>query len=207
MKDPLKESLAVATQKLNELVAARAEIDKRRAAIDAQIIQWKQLADSLRTVCADEEEDPSDIEVSAFVEGKPGKQVVKFTDGVRMVLRQNRDVVITAPDIRGGLTNLGFDFSKYSQQLTPIHNCLKRLEHQGEVKPEKTKDGQIIGYRWISTIERALAEESPSFAEELGPFRAKQSSEWLKAVALTDVRTLRTASEVVMQSAKKPKKS
>jgi len=169
VKDPLKESLVVATQKLSEFVAARAEIDKQRAAIDAQIIQWKQLVDSLRIVCTDEdEEDPSDVEVSAFVEGKPGKQIVKFTDGVRMVLRQNRDVVITAPEMRTGLTNLGFQFFKYRQPLTPIHNCLKRLEEQGEVKAEKTKDGQIVGYKWISPIERALAEDSPSFAEELG---------------------------------------
>jgi len=168
MSDPLKEALVVATQKLNEFVSARAEIDKQRAAIDAQIIHWKQLVDSLRTVCADEDEDPSDVEVSAFVGDKPGKQIVKFTDGVRMVLKEKRDVIVTAPDIRTGLLNLGFDFSKYSQPLTPIHNCLKRLEEQGEVKPEKTKDGQIIGYKWISPIERALAEESPSYAEELG---------------------------------------
>jgi len=157
---PLKEALVVATQKLNEFVSARAEIDKQRATIDAQIIHWKQLVDSLRTVCADEDEDPSDVEISAFVEGKPGKQTVKFTDGVRLVLKQNRNVVVTAPDIREGLTNLGFQFSKYRQPLTPIHNCLKRLEEQGEVKPEKTADGQIIGYKWISPIERALDEEN-----------------------------------------------
>jgi hypothetical protein len=165
---PLKEALVVATQKLNEFVSARAEIDKQRTAIDAQIIHWKQLVDSLRTVCADEDEDPSDVEVAAFVAGKPAKQTVKFTDGVRMVLKEKRDVVVTAPDIRAGLLNLGFDFSKYSQPLTPIHNCLKRLEEQGEVKPEKTAVGAIIGYKWISPIERALADESPSYAAEFG---------------------------------------
>jgi len=171
MSDPLKtlkEALVVATEKLNEFVSSRAEIDKQRAEIDANIIRYKQIVDSLRTVCTDEDEDPSDVEISAFVEGKPGKQKVKFTDGVRMVLRQNRDVAVTAPEIRIGLTNLGFEFHKYRQPLTPIHNCLKRLEEQGEVKPEKSEDGQIKGYRWISSIERALAEESPSYADELG---------------------------------------
>jgi hypothetical protein len=160
MSDPLKEALVVATQKMYEFASARAEIDKQRAAVDAQLIHWKQLVDSLRTVCADEEEDPSDVEVSAFVGGKPGKQTVKFTDGVRMVLKENRDVVITAPDIREGLLRLGFQFDKYRQPLTPIHNCLKRLEVQGEVKPKKLPDGQILGYTWISPIERALDEEN-----------------------------------------------
>jgi hypothetical protein len=165
VKNPLKESLLVAAQKLNEFVAARAEIDKQRATIDAQIIQWKQLVDSLRAVCADEnEQDPSDVEVSGFVEGKPGRRTVKFTDGVRMVFKRNQNAALTAPEIRVGLLNLGFDFSKYSQPLTPIHNCLKRLEEQGEVKPEKTALGAIVGYRWISPIERALAEDSPDLS-------------------------------------------
>jgi hypothetical protein len=169
VKDPFKESLVVATQKLNEFVTARADIDKQRAAIDAQIIQWKQLVDSLRTVCNDEDdEDPSDVEVSTLMEGVGGKQKIKFTDGVRMVFRQNQNSVLTAPEIRNGLLNLGFNFSKYRQPLTPIHNCLKRLEEQGEVMPKKLPDGQILGYTWISPIERALAEETPSFAEELG---------------------------------------
>jgi hypothetical protein len=165
MNDPLKEALVVATQKLNEFATARAEIDKQRATIDAEIIHWKQLVDSLRIVCADEdEEDPSDVEVSAFNEGSAGKQTVKFTDGVRMVLREKRDVILAAPDIRIGLTNLGFDFSKYRQPLTPIHNCLKRLEEQGEVKAEKTAGGHTIGYKWISPIERALDDENSFYA-------------------------------------------
>jgi hypothetical protein len=216
MNDPLKEALVVATQKLNEFVAARGEIDKQRGAIDAQIIHWKQLVDSLRTVCADEDEDPSDVEVSAFVEGKPGKQTVKFTDGVRMVFKQNQNTILTAPEIRNGLLNLGFDFSKYSQPMTPIHNCLKRLEEQGEVKPEKTKDGQIIGYKWISSIERALAEEPPSFAEALGlaghypdmKRAAERAAEMHQAVLQADIKAGQRAAKLaaMMQYPKKPKK-
>jgi hypothetical protein len=89
-----------------------------------------------------------------------GKQTIKFTDGVRLVLKQNRNAILTATDIRTCLLNLGFDFAKYSQPMTPIHNCLKRLEEQGEVMAKKTKDGQVIGYTWISSIERALAEDT-----------------------------------------------
>jgi len=194
MKDPLKESLVVATQKLGEFVAARADLDKQRAVIDAQIIKWKQLVDSLHAACADEEEDPSDVEISSLV-GKGGKQTVKFTDGVRMVLRQNRSAPVTAPDVREGLLNLGFDFSKYSQPLTPIHNCLKRLEEQGEVKAERTDTGQLIGYTWISPIERAVAEDSPNYVQGIGLLDAQ-----------TIVRMQVRAVEAVAEAMKKQKK-
>ncbi len=219
---PLRESLVIATQKLDEFVSARADIDKQRAAIDAQIIFWKQLVDSLRTVCTDEEEDPSDVKISTLVEGAAGKQTLKFTDAVRMVLKENRNVIVTAPDIREGLLNLGFQFAKYRQPLTPIHNCLKRLEEQGEVKPEKTAMGAIIGYTWISSIERALAEESPSYAEELGGIGvtgqylldaqrlAEMHRDTVKAAEQTAIdaaRKMVAVNEAIAQQyAKKPKK-
>jgi hypothetical protein len=164
VNDPLKpfrESLEVAAQKLTEAVLARAEIEKQRAEIDTQIVFWKNLMDSLQAVFPEDEEDPLPVEVSAFV---AGKQTIKFTDGVRMVLKQNQNATLTAPEIRNGLLNLGFEFSKYRQPLTPIHNCLKRLEEQGEVKAEKNTDGQILGYRWIPPIERALDEDNSYYA-------------------------------------------
>jgi hypothetical protein len=204
---PLRESLVIAIQKLDEFVSARADIDKQRAAIDSQIIFWKQLVDSLRTVCPDEDEDPSDVEVSAFVEGAAGKQTVKFTDGVRMVLRQNRSAILTAPEIRNGLLNLGFNFSKYRQPLTPIHNCLKRLEEQGEVMPNKDKDGQIVGYTWISSIERALAEETTIFAANsyaalLAQFvpDAKRIAEMHEGVLATQQAAVEAAAEAAKQA-------
>ena len=200
---PLKEALVVATQKLNEFVSARAEIDKQRAAIDAEIIHWKQLVDCLRTVSEDEDEDPSDVEVSAFVGGRPGKRMIKFTDAVRLVLQQNRNVAVTPPDIRDGLTNLGFQFSKYRQPLTPIHNCLKRLEEQGEVRPEKTNDGQIVGYRSISSIERALAEEPPSYAEATGEYlnEAKRIAKMHQAIVQRDIETIEATRQAAEQVA------
>jgi hypothetical protein len=157
--------LDVAAKKLTEAVLARAEIEKQRSTIDAQIIFWKNLVDSLRAVFPEEEEDPLPVEISAFVEGNPGKQTVKFTDGVRMVFKERRDAILTAPDVRTGLTNLGFDFSKYQQPLTPIHNCLKRLEEQGEIKAEKFPGGRIVGYKWISPIERALDDENSFYTQ------------------------------------------
>jgi hypothetical protein len=200
MNDQLQEALVVATRKLNEFVAARTEIDKRRASIDARIIQWKQLVDSLRTVCADEDEDPSDVEISSLAT-KSGKQTVKFTDGVRMVLKENRGTILAAADIREGLLNLGFDFSKYSQPLTPIHNCLKRLEEQGEVKAERTPEGQLIGYIWISPIERALDAENSYY----GATGEGIIQEWLRTPVKVD-ESLEAALKPFLDSAMRKEK-
>jgi hypothetical protein len=44
--------------------------------------------------------------------------------------------------------------------LVPIHNTLKRLEEQGEVRAAKNEQGRVKGYQWIGPIERAMKEES-----------------------------------------------
>jgi hypothetical protein len=155
MVDPINHALETAHQKLNQLLSDRGRIDK-------EIVDWKRVIDSLLAVSASDIDDPSDVEVSAFVNDKPGKTTIKFTDGVRMVLRQNAspNMSISVPEIREQLINLGFNFAKYAQPLVPIHNTLKRLEEQGEVRPLKNEMGQTLGYTWISPIERALNDDS-----------------------------------------------
>jgi len=156
-------------QKLNEFVAAREEIEQKRVGIDTQIVYWKQLVDSLRTVLEPDESEDSDppaVQISGFApDGKAGRQTLKFTDAVRLVLKQlAKDTHLSAPDIRFRLLNFGFDLSDKTQPLSPIHNCLRRLSEQGEAAPVKNDEGQIIGYKWISPIERALDEENSYYA-------------------------------------------
>jgi hypothetical protein len=170
--DPIQAFLIEAHKKLNEVTTTRADLDKeyekKRADIDAQILKWKRAIDGVSAVAESEQGDPADVEVSGFVDGKPGRQTIKFTDAVRLCLRQRGDKPASAPDVRDGLINLGFAFGKYAQPLVPIHNCLKRLVEQGEAVAVKNNEGQIIGYKWVSPIEQALAEEYPSYAEATG---------------------------------------
>jgi hypothetical protein len=165
--DPTQTFLIAAHGKLTELTNARADLDKeytkKRADIDAHILKWKRAVDGVMAVTETEQIDPADVEVSAFIDGKAGRQTIKFTDGVRLCLRQRGDKPASAPDIRDGLINLGFNFGKYAQPLVPIHNCLKRLVEQKEAEAVKNDEGQIVGYKWISPIEQALAEEYPRF--------------------------------------------
>jgi hypothetical protein len=160
--DPINAVLEAAHRKLSDLLSQRSSIDK-------EIVDWKRVIDSLLAVSEEADSDPSDVQVSAFIENEVGVKSIKFTDGVRMVLSQNasRDVPISVPEIRDQLINLGFDFAKYAQPLVPIHNTLKRLAEQGEVSPLKNEQGQILGYKWISPIERALSDAPMGFGEAL----------------------------------------
>jgi len=170
--DPFSPALEEAYERIKKLLAERSQIEKRRAKIDNEILNLKRVIDGLLAVYESEnesenEQDPSDVEISATTPS--GRATLKFTDAVRMVLRQNasKEIPLSVPEIREQLINLGFNFAKYAQPLVPIHNTLKRLFEQGEVEPIRN-DGQIIGYRWISSLERAL-NEPPSYAEALGP--------------------------------------
>jgi hypothetical protein len=143
--DTINKALSTAKAKLDELVEARKKIDR-------EIVDWKKVLDSLSVVSGEvNEELPPDIDIA----GVSSALKLSFTDGIRTVL-QITPGPMTAPQIRDRLiTNYGFDFSKYRQELVPVHNTLKRLEEQGEVETIR-REGQGVSYRWITPIERAL---------------------------------------------------
>jgi hypothetical protein len=166
MADTLRTALREARAKLEKLFAERKKIDN-------QILEWKRVVDSL-TAVSEEVSDklPPDVEMEIHTEkvgpqwwvGNPPQKVsrsfrLKFTDAVREILRLWGTNVIGVPEIRDRLEGFGFDFSKYKQQLVPVHNTLKRLEEQGEVRTVKDKRGRLIGYQWIEPIERAMRDE------------------------------------------------
>jgi hypothetical protein len=144
MADPIQDALAKAKTKLDQLVSDRTKIEK-------EIIDWKRVVDSLTVVS---EESPDELPADVNLDERLGL-TMKFTDGVRKAL-QFTNGSLTAPQIRDQLVKIGFDFSKYKQELVPLHNTLKRLEEQGEVESVRNAQGQITGYKWIDEIEQAL---------------------------------------------------
>ena len=171
MTDPIQDALAKARKKLDELVTERTTIDR-------EIMNWKRVVDSLTAVSHEHSDElPADVRLFADPKLTPLLNL-KFTDAIRNVLA-SVDGYISAPAMRDQLIDLGFDFTKYKQELVPIHNTLKRLEEQGEAQPVKNEQGQTIGYRWISPLARALAEEGmhgPG-AAMMAAFTARQNRE------------------------------
>jgi hypothetical protein len=167
--DTIKSALTEAKAKLDKLVEERRKIDE-------QIVNWKRVVDSLCAVSEDVSDTlPPDIEVIVRAQAlapfeapsdKNPKSMdspstrISFTDAIRSTLRTRELRVVPVPEIRDELVACGFDFSKYKQKLVPIHNTLKRLEEQGEVRAVKNEQGRVKGYQWIGPIERAIKEEN-----------------------------------------------
>ena len=55
-----------------------------------------------------------------------------LTDACRVVLRSG--LPMTPTDVRDRLLSIGFDLSKYSNELAGIHTVLKRLNESGELR-------------------------------------------------------------------------
>ncbi len=135
-----------------------------RKRIDQEIIEWTRVVDSLSAVSEEvSAEIPPDLEITAnaYYTLDPTKRSsfttrIKFTDAVREILRLQHPRVLRVPAIRDYLIAWSYDFSKYKQELVPVHNALKRLQEQGEAKPIKDKRGRLVGYQWIEPFERAM---------------------------------------------------
>lgn len=159
MADTFKIALAKAERKLEKLLAEREKIN-------VQIVDWKRVVDGLKAVCEDVTDSlPPDVEFTMHAqyvgpgqgcdEGNPNlrashSRLLKFTDAIREILRLSFPKVIPVPAIRDQLMEWGYDFSKYKQELVPVHNALKRLEEQGEVKPSRNSRGRMRGYQWVA---------------------------------------------------------
>jgi hypothetical protein len=124
-----------------------------------QILDWKRVLDSLSTVSQDVSPDPDVLSGNLSRTLQPEAKLIGFTDAIRETLKGATPNSLTAPAIRYELLKMGFDFSKYKQELVAIHNTLKRLQQQGEIEPAKNERGKTIGYKWVSPLIRALAED------------------------------------------------
>jgi hypothetical protein len=71
-----------------------------------------------------------------------------LTDACRLVVR-GAGVPVTPTDVRQRLQAIGFDLSKYTNDLAAIHTILKRLNESGELRfiPRGSEPGKHV-YIW-----------------------------------------------------------
>src|SRR6266496_1903493 len=108
MTDEYRRALEAASREYQKLSEQRADLDQR-------IAQLAQTIGSLNKLCG-------------FVPNVG----VGLTDACRMVLHAAGHP-LTAIEVRQQLEAMGFDVSKYSNDLAPIHTVLKRLMESHEV--------------------------------------------------------------------------
>jgi hypothetical protein len=84
------------------------------------------------------EELPGDVQerIDALNKVKLGSQVedLGLTDAIRWVFKQPTLLPLTPTDVRDRLAEMGFDLSKYTHMMPPIHNTLKRMKEAGEIR-------------------------------------------------------------------------
>jgi len=107
--DDYRRALEAATREYEELGAKRHAIDKRLGELAQTIGTLSRLIGLTPTV------------------------PIGLTDAVRLVIR-GAGVPMTPVEVRDRLQAIGFDVSKYANDLAAVHTILKRLNQSGELR-------------------------------------------------------------------------
>ena len=107
--DDYRRALATAIREYETLGQQRQDIDKRLAEVMQTIGTLSRLCGLVPTV------------------------PIGLTDACRLIVR-GAGLPVTPTDVRQRLQSIGFDLSKYSNDLAAIHTILKRLNESGELR-------------------------------------------------------------------------
>ena len=128
--DDYRRALATAIREYEALGQQRQDLDKRIAEVAQTIGTLSRLCGLTPTV------------------------PLGLTDACRLVVR-GAGVPVTPADVRQRLQSIGFDLTKYANDLAAIHTILKRLNESGELRvvprtytPAGDKDQAKQAYLW-----------------------------------------------------------
>jgi len=103
-----------------------------------QISHWGPIVEKLATLAG--EELPADVQerVNALNKVKRTSEMavedLGLTDAIRWVFKQPLILPLTPTQVRDRLAEMGFDLTKYTHMMPPIHNTLKRMKENGEIR-------------------------------------------------------------------------
>jgi len=128
-QDDYRRALEAATREYEALGEKRREIDQRLAELAQTIATLSKLLGLTPTV------------------------PMGLTDAVRLVVR-GAGVPMTPVDVRDRLAAIGFDVSKYVNDLAAVHTILKRLNDSGELRfiPRQPGKHQYVWNRPVTPV-------------------------------------------------------
>jgi hypothetical protein len=103
-----------------------------RAALDAAIKEYEALGERRRDIDTRLAQLSQTISTLSRLVGLVPTVPLGLTDAIRLVMRAG--VPMTPVEVRDRLDAIGFDTSKYSNDLAAIHTILKRLNESGELR-------------------------------------------------------------------------
>ena len=121
-----------------------------RRALDAAILEYETLGARRREIDQRLAELTQTIGVLSRLLGLTPTVPMGLTDAIRLVLR-GAGVPMTPLEVRDRLQAIGFDVSKYTNDLAAVHTILKRLNHSGELRFVPRAPGKPQ-YIWNSGI-------------------------------------------------------
>ena|SRR5579863_1138822 len=129
---------------------------KERDEIDARLSTLRHFIFAAAKMLPDTERSPFQSELALL-----RSQVGGLTESVRETLKlaTQRNMYMTAAEVRDHLNNASFDFSTYvSNPLATIGTILRRFKpHEVETS---TRDG-VIAYRWVTSVSGLDAKRKP----------------------------------------------
>lgn len=140
------------------LKEARKALEKayeERKAMELTIFSLKQTINGLAALC---EPEPFEDFVQVNGGNLPDGYSTSLTDAIRRIFMTSHRLVLTPIDVRKFLLSMKVNIDKYKQPMVPIHNVLKRLVAQGELVESTGDKNELLGYRWVSPLARAVAE-------------------------------------------------
>jgi len=107
--------------------------DNYRAALAAAIKEYEALGDERRDIDQRLAQLAHTIGTLSKLLGLTPTVPMGLTDAIRLVIR-GAGVPMTPVDVRDRLHAIGFDVSKYSNDLAAVHTILRRLNESGELR-------------------------------------------------------------------------
>jgi hypothetical protein len=104
-----------------------------RAALSAAIKEYEALGEQRRDIDQRLAQLAHTIGTLSQLLGLTATVPMGLTDAIRLVIR-GAGVPMTPVDVRDRLQAIGFDVSKYSNDLAAVHTILKRLNDSGELR-------------------------------------------------------------------------
>jgi hypothetical protein len=112
------------------------ELLKQEKDAKDQISHWAPIVEQLARLCG-ETLDPQILnrinELNQMNQAGVGQEM-GLTEAIRWVFRQPLLLPLTPTGVRDRLAEMGYDIEKYAFVMPPIHNTLKRMKENGEIK-------------------------------------------------------------------------
>jgi len=123
-----------------------------RKALDAAIAEYEALGRQRRDIDARLAQLAQTINTLTRLLGLTPTVPLGLTDAVRLVAREG--VPMSPTDVRDKLRAIGFDLSRYANEVAAVHTILKRLNQSGELRflPRVGGKPQYIWNRGVSVV-------------------------------------------------------